>query len=275
MRLALALLCTAMLAGCKIEADFSDNLPVKQLSAEAYQQDIVRVDQLVFRDAPLGDDGVQSLGATLESMAKRVGETDANSKFLKLESLELRLLAQRAKSLSPRSTARALQDNWMRIRNNLFDDRAWFARSAADLEYEAKAAGPQPKAVAAAPQPLQPALQPETEHRSTLTGRWQVVSVVANGKPRFDEDLSDSIWSFDSPRMTITKLSGHEKSYGFSTTGGYIELTGAEQGWMKYEMDSEGLRLAFYDGLKSKPESFESSGQNDPLLVVLRLVALR
>jgi hypothetical protein len=27
-----------------------------------------------------------------------------------------------------------LPNQWTRIRNNLFDDRSWFARSAADLE---------------------------------------------------------------------------------------------------------------------------------------------
>jgi hypothetical protein len=27
-----------------------------------------------------------------------------------------------------------LPQQWMRIRNNLFDDRSWFARNAADLE---------------------------------------------------------------------------------------------------------------------------------------------
>jgi len=38
------------------------------------------------------------------------------------------------KSLAPGAPRTGLGVQWMRIRNDLFDDRAWFARNAADLE---------------------------------------------------------------------------------------------------------------------------------------------
>ena len=254
MRLALALLVAATLAGCKGEADFSDNLQVRQLSAEAYQQEIVTVDQLVFREAPLGEDGARSLEATLDAMAKRVAATDPNSKFLKVESDELQLLAKRAGRLSPRE----LQDNWMRIRNNLFDDRAWFARSAADLDDEARTASTTPASAVA------------------LSGRWRVVSVVANGQPREDSEMSRSIWDFELPKLTIQDGTGKTKTYSCGLDHGYLGLISADgEGWAKYEITSDGLRIAFFDGLKGKPEGFDWSGQKDPMLIALRLVAVR
>ena len=47
-----------------------------------------------------------------------------------------------------------------------------------------------------------------------------------------------------------------------------------DEGWVKYERGAEELRLAFFDGLKGKPDSFErAGGSRDPVLVVLRLAA--
>jgi hypothetical protein len=51
-----------------------------------------------------------------------------------IEWLEVRHLAEISKSLPEKPPPQPLLDNWMRLRNNLFDDRAWMARSARDLE---------------------------------------------------------------------------------------------------------------------------------------------
>jgi hypothetical protein len=244
-----------MLAGCKVEADFSDNLKTRTLEAEQYQDEIASIDRLLFRPSPLGDDGVRALENRLDALAKRVSAVDKDSKFLRIESLELRLLAKRAGRLSPTANGAALQDNWMRIRNNLFDDRAWFVRSAADLDYAAS----------------------HVPDRSlTLKGRWQVISVLANGKPREDPELSGSIWTFEPPRLIIQDGAGKTTTYSYGVEEGAIGLITpkGEEGWIKLAPDAEGLRLAFFDDLKGKPESLEPK-PGDPLLVVVRLVRLQ
>ena len=279
MRVLAALLSLAMLAGCNVEADFSDNLKTETLSAEKYQQQIVAIDRLVFQEKALGDDGVQSLEKDLNDLAARVKAEKEDSRFLKLESLELRLLASRAGRLSPDGTGAALQDNWMRIRNNLFDDRAWFARSANDLDYAASVTPPDAETSAPPPavETAQPEPAPEFESRSTLTGTWQVVSILANGRPRSDEELTGSTWTFDAPRMMVRDGKGNEKIYNFTADREYLAVTSAsgEDGWMKYQLDDQGLRIAFFDGLKGKPSSFDASPRQDPLLVVVRLAAIR
>ena len=114
-RFALALICSAALAGCGVEADFSDDLEVQTLEAEAYQQEIAAIDRLVFNETPLGEEGVRELARVIEGLAGRVGGIQPQSKFLKVESLELKLLARRAGRLSPEGTGGALQNDWMRI----------------------------------------------------------------------------------------------------------------------------------------------------------------
>src|SRR5256885_10937335 len=101
MRSLAVLLCAALLAGCSGDADFSGALETEILPAEQYQSEIVSIDRLVFRQQPLGDDGVKALEGGLAALAKRVGAVHPDSKFLKIESLELRRLAIHAGALSP------------------------------------------------------------------------------------------------------------------------------------------------------------------------------
>jgi len=121
-----------VLVGCKVEADFSDNLHVDQLPAEDYRSEIVSIDRYLFRTTPLTENDAQQLEQTIDALSKRVAAADPKSRYLRLESLELDLLAKQAGRLSGQ-TGSKLQNSWMRIRNNVFDDRAWFARSANDL----------------------------------------------------------------------------------------------------------------------------------------------
>jgi len=133
-RLTVVALAVATLAGCQGDADFSDAAPKTiTLSAEEYQPDIMTIDRLVFEEKPFGFERRQELAAKLQTLARRIREK-MDSQFLELESLELKRLAEMAKGLDPDSPRAPLQNQWMRIRSNLFDDRAWFARSAADLE---------------------------------------------------------------------------------------------------------------------------------------------
>ena len=122
------------LAACRGDADFSDAAPTPvTLSAEDYRQEIQTIDRLVFEERPLGPDRYQSLAARLEELAKRI-KASSHSRFIAIESLELRRLAAGTRDLPSDAPRTPLRNEWMRIRNNLFDDRSWFARSAADLE---------------------------------------------------------------------------------------------------------------------------------------------
>ncbi len=117
---------------CRGDADFSDAMPPPvTLSAEAYQSEIMEIDRLIFDEKPVTPERRQRLAARIESLSRRVAR-GSDSKFLGLEELELRRLALVAKRLPSASPPPALANDWMRIRNNLFDDRAWMARSARD-----------------------------------------------------------------------------------------------------------------------------------------------
>jgi hypothetical protein len=278
MRALLLAACTLVLVACSSEADFSDQIAVETLNAEEYQQEIASIDRLLFTEAPLGDENVRALESAMSHLASRVASRN-DSKFLRVESLELRLLAKRAGRLSPSGTGAALQGDWMRIRNNLFDDRAWFARSAADLEYAAQvfAAPAKEDAAAVVPEEPEPSVVIDSPRRE-LTGRWRVTSMLGNGTPNYDPEMAGSIWSFEPPRLVIGKGDAQE-TYSFTPAGEFLFLTNpkGKVGWMRYEIADDGLRIAFFDGLtEEKPESFEAEpGRKDPMLIVLRLVPAR
>jgi hypothetical protein len=124
-------------AGCSGEADFSDAMPAPvTLSAEAFQAELMAIDRLVFEETPVTKERRAALAKKLEALSRRIGDEakTSKSKFLVIEALEVRHFAEVAKGLPEKPPPQALLDNWMRLRNNLFDDRAWMARSARDLE---------------------------------------------------------------------------------------------------------------------------------------------
>jgi hypothetical protein len=100
---------------------------------EEYREAITNVDRLVFGAGAVDDARRRALARELDAMAVRVKAT-SDSRFLLLESLELRRLAAAAKRNPSEALPASFANEWMRIRSNLFDDRSWFARSAADLE---------------------------------------------------------------------------------------------------------------------------------------------
>jgi hypothetical protein len=119
--------------GCRGNADFSDVAPTPvTLKAEDFQTEIMAIDRLVFGEGQLVPARREELGRRLEALAGRV-KSAGHARFLILEALELRRLASVTRDLPPDAPKARLQNEWMRIRNNLFDDRSWFARSAADL----------------------------------------------------------------------------------------------------------------------------------------------
>jgi hypothetical protein len=119
---------------CRGNADFSDAMPAPViLTAEDYRREIAEIDRLVFREGPFDDARRTALWGELEGLARRM-KAASDSRFITIEVLEIRRLAEMAKRAPAKPPPGMLSDQWMRIRSNVFDDRSWFARSAADLE---------------------------------------------------------------------------------------------------------------------------------------------
>ncbi len=130
---ALAVLC---LWACKGDDDFSDAMPAPvTLNADEYRREISDIDRLVFEEKPFVETRREALASRLEDLARRV-RASSDSRFITIEVLELKRLASMAKRFAPDAPRTPLHNNWMRIRNNLFDDRSWFARSSRDLGAE-------------------------------------------------------------------------------------------------------------------------------------------
>ena len=113
---ATAALLALSLAGCKGDADFSAAAPAPvNLSAEEYQEAITDVDRLVFGTGAVDDVRRGALARALDAMAVQVKAT-SDSRFLLLESLELRRLAAAAKRLPAEAVPASYANEWMRIR---------------------------------------------------------------------------------------------------------------------------------------------------------------
>lgn len=127
----------ATIAGCNTTTASNPNLPEPvTLNAEDYKKEITEIDRLVFALQPFDDARREALTTKITELAQRVKAT-SDARFLQIESNELKTLAEGSRHMREEGLRIQLPNQWMRIRNNLFDDRAWFARSAADLEQPA------------------------------------------------------------------------------------------------------------------------------------------
>jgi hypothetical protein len=118
--------------GCN--ADLSQHPPQPVLlNADDYRQEITDIDRLLFSPKVYDEARRVQVTAKLEGLAARV-EAGSDSRFLKMEASEIRILAGLARNTRASVPRDHLEENWMRIRNNLFEDRSWMARSAADVK---------------------------------------------------------------------------------------------------------------------------------------------
>jgi uncharacterized protein (TIGR03067 family) len=252
------------------------------LNADEYRQEIMEIDRLVFEPQPLDGARRELLATTLEQLARRV-KAAGDSPLLSIEAMETNQLAGIVRNLPDKASRMPLWDNWMRIRNNLFDDRAWFARSAADLPPLPEAAPPggeEPKTAAEpAPSPAPVAIP----SRRTLEGRWRLAQMFSNGRLTDDPELSGTVWTFEGDQLVIHNPKGETRGYTYNKVqdeqGTALHLQShssnpppAESGWMIYELGDAGLQIAFYDGLGDRPEGFvPRPGRRDPMLIVVVL----
>lgn len=281
-RLVLVSLC-ALLGGCSFEGDFGGSITAETLPAEEYQREIAAIDRLLFAEKPLGESGVRSLASGLEELAARVGR-HSDAVFLQIEARELRLLAKLASRVSPDASGQALRNDWMRIRSNLFDDRPWFAHSEADLAYAASVVPPPKEEDASMVGEALPELSERRERNVDddrpglgLSGWWRVTSMMANGFPAMDAELSGSVWCFNSPEILVRGGNGSQKTFTFTVESEFLAVTpeSGDQGWIRWRADETWMTFAFFDGLGAKPDSFtQRPGTGGPPLITLRLTAV-
>jgi alcohol dehydrogenase class IV len=118
--------------GCNTDVSQLAPKPVT-LNADEYRQEIADIDRLLFSPKAYDESRREKLAGNLEALASRI-TAGSDSRFLKMEASEIRTLASLTKHTSASAPRDSLENNWIRIRNNLFEDRYWMARSAADLE---------------------------------------------------------------------------------------------------------------------------------------------
>jgi hypothetical protein len=117
----------------------TDHLQLVTLNPDEYHQEITDIDRAVFATEPFDDARHELLATSFEKLAQRV-KSAGDSHFLKMEADEIMTLAGMSRKMREEGLRTQLPNNWMRIRNNLFEDRYWFARSAADLDQPSKTA---------------------------------------------------------------------------------------------------------------------------------------
>src|SRR5262249_45546917 len=106
-------------------------------------------------------------------------------------------------------------------------------------------AAPAHVAKAAPPPPARPTDPEAMDQRKALLGRWRVVSVLKNGKPTEDPDISGSLWNFQVPALTVQNAKGSMRAFAFGIENGCLVMSGDQNEiWSKYEIDGEGLRIA-------------------------------
>lgn len=134
MRMLAVIFAVATISGCN--SGLSQRLPEPvTFNADDYRGEITVIDRLVFSPKAYDEARRNQLATELQGLASRV-TAGSDSRFLKVEADELRTLASLAQHIPAHAPRDHLQENWMRIRNNLFEDRYWMARSAADITPE-------------------------------------------------------------------------------------------------------------------------------------------
>lgn len=117
-----------------MDTDFTALANIKPVDPQRYESAISAVDREIFTSGVLNDTRRESLSSRLQALASEIDTHEGGKPVVHFAS-ELRTLARLAERLRtdlPIEDSQ-LQDQWMRIRNSVFDDASWFARSEADL----------------------------------------------------------------------------------------------------------------------------------------------
>jgi len=114
-----------------------------------------------------------------------------------------------------------------------------------------------------------------------LQGSWTVIKATMNGKESRDPSLLEATWSFQGSELVIQspqkgkarftlKLDAKAEPKAFHLTS--VEPANEASGWMLFSREGDRLKIALYDNLQGRPESFEPLGpRSEPKLIVVTL----
>jgi len=130
-----------------------------------------------------------------------------------------------------------------------------------------------------------PVVQSAAEDKNAfqaLQGSWEVAKATMNGRESRDASLLEGNWSFkgnelilQSPQKGKARFTLKMDSKGapkvFHLTA--VEPANEGSGWMLFSREGKSLKIAFYDNLKGRPESFEPrTSRSEPELIVVTLL---
>jgi len=108
-----------------------------------------------------------------------------------------------------------------------------------------------------------------------------VIAATMNGKQSRDAALLEGNWTFTGNELVLQssrkgkvrftlKLDSGAKPKAFQLTA--VEPANEASGWMLFSRERDSLKIAFYDNLQGRPESFEPRGPRaEPELIVVTL----
>ena len=131
------------------------------------------------------------------------------------------------------------------------------------------------------PRPAAERIKDQGTHSRELQGSWVVAKATMNGKETHDRALLEGNWKFQGNELILEsrqkgtarftlKVDEKAKPKAFHLTS--IEPASAGSGWMLFSRETNTLKIAFYDNLQGRPESFEPrEPRSEPELVVVTL----
>lgn len=114
-----------------------------------------------------------------------------------------------------------------------------------------------------------------------LQGSWGVAKATMNGKETRHASIPAGNWTFKGDKLNLQspqkgkarftlKLDGEAAFKAFQITP--VEPATEASGWMLVSREGENLKIAFYDNLQGRPQSFEPGGPRaEPELIVVAL----
>ena len=114
-----------------------------------------------------------------------------------------------------------------------------------------------------------------------LHGSWTVTKATMNGKESRDPSLLEATWSFQGNELVLQspqkgkvrftlKRDAKAEPKAFHLTS--VEPANEASGWMLFSREGDRLKIAFYDNLQGRPESFEPHAlRAEPELIVVTL----
>ena len=114
-----------------------------------------------------------------------------------------------------------------------------------------------------------------------MQGSWVVANATMNSRESHDPTLLDANWKFQRDELILEsrqkgtarfriRLDEETKPRAFHLTS--LEPANAGAGWMLFARDKKMLKIAFFDNLEGRPESFEPrEARAKPELVVVTL----